>query len=140
MRDLSIRTIRAGVAYFAIVFGAGFVLGTIRVPFLVPHLGERASELIEMPFMAAVILVSARFISTRFALPAATIVRLGAGCLALALLLAAELLLAVALQHRTPGDYIASRDPVSGSVYLALLALLALMPLLLPRDASASPR
>ena len=46
---------KAGTAYFALVFGAGFVMGAIRVPLLVPRLGERVAELIEMPFMCIVI-------------------------------------------------------------------------------------
>ncbi len=130
--------IRAGAAYFGLVFGAGFVLGSIRVPFLVPRLGERMAELIEMPFMFVVILVSARFIIRRFSLPANIPARLGAGLLALGILVAAELSLAVLLQDRTIGEYIASRDPVSGSVYLALLAVFAVMPLILARSPSAA--
>jgi hypothetical protein len=133
MGNLLTRTVRAGSTYFALVFGAGFVLGSIRVPFLVPRLGERAAELIEMPFMLVVIVASARFITRRFALPPAAPARLGAGFLALGLLIAAEILLAVVLQSRTLGDYIASRDPVSGLVYLAMLALFAAMPLVLAR-------
>ena len=58
--NLATRTIKAGMTYFALVFGAGFLLGSIRVPFLVPRLGERAAELIEMPFMFVAIVVSAR--------------------------------------------------------------------------------
>lgn len=135
--DLSIRSIKAGIAYFALVFGAGFVLGSIRVPFLVPRLGERLAELLEMPFMFAVVVVSARFIVRRFALPAKASARLGAGFIALGLLLAAEVLLAVALQDRTLGEYVASRDPVSGIVYLAMLAVFAVMPLVLARVAPA---
>lgn len=129
MSDLSTRTIKAGMAYFALVFAAGFVLGSIRVPFLVPRLGERVAELVEMPFMLVVVLVSARFITRRFALPANVLARLGAGLLALALLIAAELLLTVAFQEQSLGDYIASRDPVSGTVYLVMLVLFAAMPL-----------
>jgi hypothetical protein len=121
------------MAYFSLAFGAGFVLGAIRVPFLVPRLGERIAELIEMPLMLVVIVLAARFITQRFALPATAPVRLGAGLLALALLIAAELLLAVALQDRSLGDYVSSRDPVSGAVYLAMLALFAAMPLLICR-------
>ena len=126
-------TIKAGIAYFSLVFGAGFVMGAIRVPFLAPRLGERVAELIEMPFMLLVIVVAARFITKRFALPATALVRLGAGLLALGLLIAAELLLAVAVQDRSLGEYVASRDPVSGSVYLAMLALFAAMPLVIMR-------
>lgn len=132
------RTVAAGIAYFVLVFGAGFVLGSIRVPFLVPRLGERVAELIEMPFMLAVIWVSARFIARRFALPASMGVRLSAGLLALGLLVAAEAFLAVALQERTLAQYVASRDPVAGTVYLAMLALYALMPLVVGRVSSGS--
>jgi len=123
----------AGVAYFALAFGAGFVLGLIRVPFLVPRLGERVAELIEMPFMLVAVLFSARFIVRRFALPTATSVRLTVGLIALGLLLTAELLLAVALQNRSLGEYIASRDRVSGSVYVAMLVLFSVMPIVLAR-------
>ncbi|MBL8429083.1 MAG: hypothetical protein JNJ95_04220 [Dechloromonas sp.] len=130
------RTIKAGTSYFALAFGAGFVMGMIRVPFLVPRLGERIAELIEMPFMLVVIVLAARFVIRRFALPARSLVRLGTGLIALGLLVAAELLLAVALQDRSLGDYIASRDPLSGSVYLAMLILFALMPLILLRRPS----
>ncbi len=133
MSSLPARTIKAGITYFALVFGAGFVLGSIRVPFLVPRLGERIAELIEMPSMFIVIVVASRFITKRFALPATVPVRLGAGLLALGWLIAAEILLAVALQDRSLGEYLSSRDPVSGSVYVAMLALFAAMPLVITR-------
>ena len=138
MSNLLARTIKAGTVYFALVFGAGFVLGSIRVPFLVPRLGERAAELIEMPFMFVAVLLSARFITKRFSLPANALPRLGAGFLALGLLVAAEVVLAVSLQDRMLAEYVASRDPVSGSVYLAMLALFAVMPFVIARLASSS--
>jgi hypothetical protein len=132
------RIIKAGAAYFGLVFGAGFVLGSVRVPFLVPRLGERLAELIEMPFMFVVILVAARFITRRFSLPADVSARLGAGLVALGMLVTVELSLAVLLQNRPLGEYVASRDPVSGSVYLAMLALFAMMPLILARFPSTA--
>jgi hypothetical protein len=125
--------IKAGLSYFALVFGAGFILGSVRVSFLVPRIGERIAELIETPFMFVVVLLSARFVARRFALPVATSARLTVGFLALGLLLAAEFLLAAAIQDRSLGEYIASRDPVSGTVYLAMLVLFALMPLIIAR-------
>ena len=138
MSTLPLRTIQAGIAYFTLVFGAGFILGLVRVPFRVPRLGERVAELIEMPFRFVVIWMSARFITKRFNLPANVMARLGAGFLALGLLVAAEVLLAVALQNRTLAEYVVSRDPVSGTVYLAMLALFAAMPLILARIPSGS--
>lgn len=125
------RTLKAGLAYFAVVFGAGFILGVLRTFFLVPRLGERLAELAEMPIMFVVIMIAARSLTRRFAVPPMTSARLGMGVLALALLLAAELALAVALQDRSLAEYIASRDPISGTVYLVMLVLFAAMPVLL---------
>jgi hypothetical protein len=45
--------LKAGLIYFAIVFGAGFVLGTIRTLWVVPRLGTRMAELMETPIMLA---------------------------------------------------------------------------------------
>jgi hypothetical protein len=130
----------AALAYFGLVFGTGFVLGAVRVPFLVPRLGMRVAELIEMPFMLVAIVLAARYVARRFALPVSYGVRLSVGLLALALLVAAELLLTVALQKQSIGQYIAGRDSVSGTVYLLMLAIYALMPALLAwRRADRSP-
>ena len=122
------KTILAGLLYFAIVLGTGFVLGMFRVPILVPRIGERWAELAEMPIMAAVIFLTAGFILRRFPAIRSPGSSLGAGFLALALAVSAELGLAVVLQSRSLAEFIASRDKVSGSVYLALLLVFALMP------------
>lgn len=122
------RIARAALTYFGLVFGAGFLLGAIRVPLLVPRLGVRHAELLEMPLMLAVIVLAAGVVVRRFALPRLAGVRLAVGCLALALLVAAELAVAWLFQGLGPGGYIASRDPVSGGVYVAMLGLFALMP------------
>ena len=127
------RNFKPAVRYFALVLGTGFVLGVIRVPFIVPRLGERYAELLEMPFMLVAIVLAARHVVRRFNLPASLPVRLQVGFAALALTVLAELLLAMALQGRTLAAFIASRDPVSGSVYLVMLLLFALMPAILAR-------
>lgn len=127
------RSLKAGACYFGLVFGAGFVLGSIRVPFLVPRLGVRIAELIEMPLMLVAIVLSARYVVRRFALPPTHAIRLTVGFLALTLLLGAELALAMVLQGQALSDYFASRDPVAGTVYLAMLVLFALMPAILAR-------
>lgn len=127
------RTVQAGMAYFALVFGAGFILGAIRTLVVVPHLGARPAELLEMPIMFLVVVMAARFVVGRFQLPPSARSRLSTGLLALALLLAAEFALVVLLQDQSLAQYLASRDPVSGSVYLAMLGLYAAMPLILAR-------
>ena len=126
-------SVKAAACYFGLVFGTGFVLGSIRVPFLVPRLGMRIAELIEMPFMLVAIVLSARYVARRFALPSTYGIRVSVGVLALALLVAAELLLTLAIQSQTLGQFIASRNPVSGAVYLLMLGLFALMPAILAR-------
>jgi hypothetical protein len=124
---------KAGTAYFAMVFAGGFVLGPIRVPFLVPLLGVRTAELLEMPIMFIVILLAARHGVRRFAVTPSAGPRLGVDAVALLFLLAAESTLVLGLQGVTLADYAASRDPVSGSVYLLMLDVFAAMPLLVGR-------
>jgi len=130
------RIFKPAVLYFAIVLGTGFALGSVRVPFLVPRLGERYAELLEMPIMFLVIVLAARHVVRRFDLPLSLAVRLQVGFAALAMSVLAELLLAAALQGRSVAQYIASRDPVSGSVYLVMLLLFAFMPSILARVCS----
>ena len=122
------KTIRAALLYFAIVLGTGFVLGMFRVPLIVPRIGERWAELAEMPVMAAVIFFSAGYILRRYPEIRSPRRSLAAGVLALALSVAAELGLAVVLQSQTVAEFIKSRDKVSGSVYIGLLLVFAVMP------------
>lgn len=124
---------RAGVLYFALVFGAGFVLGTIRIIWVVPRYGERMAELMETPTMFVVTIVAARWIVCRLAVPSTPSSRLGMGFVALGLLLVAEFTLVLWLRGLTITEYFASRDPVSGTVYYLLLVVFAIMPLLVSR-------
>lgn len=136
------RILRAASAYFLIVFAAGFALGAIRVPLLVPRLGMRVAELLEMPLMLAVILwASRRLARLRPALSRKG--RLAAGTLALAFMLAAELGIAFVLGGQSPADYVASRDPVSGTAYLTGLVIFAIAPTMWPspkRDRDSTVR
>lgn len=127
--------LRPALAYFGLVFGTGFALGAIRVPLLVPRLGERLAELLEMPLMLVAIVLAARYVLRRWPGPAPRCRWATVGAIALALLVVTELLLAVVLAGRSVGAYLASRDPVSGSVYLAMLLVFAAMPWALWRPA-----
>jgi hypothetical protein len=136
------RILKAGLVYFLLVFGAGFALAFVRVPFLVPAFGVRIAELMETPIMLAVIVwASRRLARTQPAFSRGQ--RLAAGILALACLVVAELAVAYFLGARSPSQYIASRDPVSGSVYFASLVFFAVAPALWsnwsgPNDSSKS--
>ena len=127
------RTLKAGVLYFAVVFGAGFVLGPIRVLWVVPRLGVRVAELLETPIMLAVIVVAARWVVRRLAIVPKALTRLAVGCVALGLLLLAELAVVSWLRGMTIDQFIASRDPVAGAVYVLMLGVFAIMPLLVAR-------
>ena len=83
--------------------------------------------------MLVVIVLSARFIVRRFDVSCSTKIRLAIGFIALTLLVGAELLLVTILQGQSLVQYIASRDPVSGSVYAVMLILFSLLPLILTR-------
>ena len=127
------RIVKAGFAYFGLVFGAGFFLGSIRVPFLVPRFGERIAELIETPFMFVVVVIAARYIARRYSLPPQPFIRLSVGAIGLSLLVVAELAFVAAVQRGSISEYVANKDPVAGTVFLAMLVLFALMPLILGR-------
>lgn len=118
----------AAALYFGIVFGVGFLLGSVRVLFLVPRFGERVAELAEMPLMCVAIFLAAGHVVRKGGASVAPLDWVLVGALSLAFLVTAELLLAVVLAGRGIGEYIASRDPVSGSVYLALWVGFAAMP------------
>ena len=125
---------KKAVVYFALVFGAGFLLALIRIPMLVPKFGVRTAELMEMPIMLAVIYFAARWIVRHPATPPSPAARLAIGLLALALLLLTEFSVLLWLQGLTIAQAIAHRDPVSGSAYALSLALFAAMPLLVAHN------
>jgi hypothetical protein len=130
--------LRAAATYFALVFGTGFVLGAMRVSLLVPWLGVRLAELLEMPWMALAMVLAARFVVRRQLAGCGPVTRAAAGALALAFMVAAELTVGLVLQQRPLRDVLIGRDPVSGVVYLALLLFYALLPLLLGRGSTTT--
>lgn len=124
------RVAGAALVYFALVMGAGFVFGIIRVLLLVPQLGPRWSELAEAPFMFAVILLAARHVVRARLTEASLRARLATGMLALVLVLASEFGVVLWMRGLTLATWLASRDDVAGAVYAALLLLFALAPAL----------
>jgi predicted MFS family arabinose efflux permease len=61
------RVLKAAATYFVLVFGAGFVLGAIRVTWIVPRIGARAAVLLETPLVLAVSVLAALWRNRRLA-------------------------------------------------------------------------
>jgi hypothetical protein len=121
------RGLCAGLLYFAWVFGAGTVLGTLRVLWLAPFVGARTAELLEMPLMFAISVAAAWWIVQHMALSLGQ--RIATGVLALALVLACEFTVVLYARGLTVERYLATFDPVSGTLYYALLLVFMLLPM-----------
>jgi len=83
--------------------------------------------------MVVVSILAAGWVVRRLAVPPTTSTRLAIGLVALALLLVAEFTLMLWLRGLTIREYLASRDPVAGTVYLVALGVFAIMPTFVAR-------
>jgi hypothetical protein len=87
----------AAAAYVAIVFAAGFVLGTLRVLVLAPLLGSLGAVLIELPIILAVSWWACGVVLAGSRVADAVRSRLQMGIAAFAMLMAAEALLGLVM-------------------------------------------
>ncbi len=127
-------TLKAGALYFALVFAAGFVLGTIRTVWIVPRLGVTPAELIEAPIMIGISILAARWVVRHFSIPSPWPRRLAVGCVALGLMLLAEFGFMLWVRGLTIRGYFEARDPVSGAVYFAAIGAFAVIPIFVGRQ------
>ena len=127
------KTLKAGVLYFAQVFAAGFVLGTIRTLWVVPRLGVRSAELMEAPLMFCISILAARWVVRHVQVPPLWWRRLAMGCIALGLMLLVEFTVVLWVRGMTIRGYFESRDPVSGTVYFLTLGAFAVIPMFVGR-------
>jgi len=132
---LAARTLLFAVTYFAVVFAAGFAFGVIRTLLVTPAVGESTAELIEAPFMLAVIVAVAWALARRHRGPRAELAISGA--LAALLVLAADLAVGIGLRGLSAYAVYFERDPLAGSVYYGLIAAFAVMPYALGRASAA---
>ncbi|MDC8755413.1 hypothetical protein OIK40_12255 [Erythrobacter sp. sf7] len=101
----------AAVAYWAMVFALGFVLGTIRVLWLAPLVGLIPATALELPVMLAASWIVAGWLMQRFGISGGG-GALAMGLIAFALLLALECVLAGVLSGQTPAQWLAGlREP-----------------------------
>lgn len=121
---------RAAMAYFALVFAAGVLLGTLRTLAVAPVLGEAGAVLLELPVMLAVCWASAGLVLRRITLGPGLYPRLAMGAIAFALLLAAELLLARVAFGRSLSAHLAQFATLPGALGLAGQLAFAAIPAL----------
>jgi hypothetical protein len=128
---------KAGVAYFALVFVLGFVLGTIRVLALTPRIGELASTLMELPIILTAAWIICAWLVKRFALVARWPARLGMGTIAFVLLMMAEAGLSVLVLGNRFEAYLGEFGTPAGVLGLGGQLVYAAFPLLQLRDRPA---
>jgi hypothetical protein len=136
------RTLRAGALYFALVFVAGFILGTLRERLIAPWVGSVGAVLIETPIMLAVSFWAARFVVGRLAVPARAGDRLLMGGAAFLLLMLAETVIGVALMGQTVAEHVAGYARPRQLIGLLAQIAFALFPLIVgpPRPALSDAR
>ena len=126
-------SVRAGIAYFGLVFAAGFVLGTIRTLWLAPRIGAFGAVVIELPYMLAIAWFVCRWLVGRFAVGSTWTERLLMGVVAFVLLMIAELILTVAAFGGTVPGFMAALATPEGALGLAGQVAFAALPLVVRR-------
>lgn len=126
--------LKAGAAYFALVFAAGFALGTVRVLVLVPRLGTLTAVILELPLMLGISWLVCGWVITRYEVSSSSAARLSMGALAFGLLILAEIVLSVVAFDRSMPEYIDHLGTPHGLLGLIGQLAFALMPLIRRRD------
>lgn len=125
--------LRAAALYVALTFAVGALLGALREVVLAPRLGRDAALLVEAPLLLLAIVLAARFVTRRRAVPSDLRHRLTLGALALGLLLAIELSLGVLVRGIGVADQVVAWASLFGVVTWLLYLAFAAMPALLAR-------
>lgn len=133
---MALRAAAGGLAYFALVFLAGTLMGMVRTQLVAPFFGAVPATLIELPIMLAASWLICGWVLARLAVGADAASRLVMGGLAFALLMAAELALTLFVAGGTiAGHFAAYREPAA-LLGLAGQLIFAAMPLLRARQRS----
>jgi hypothetical protein len=120
----------AGLLYFAIVFAAGFALGTLRVLWLAPLAGPLAAVAIELPVMLLVSWVASDWLCRSFRVLRTGAARLAMGGFAFVLLMSAEVALGTLGFGRSIGEIVADWGTTVGLLGLAGQVAFGLVPFL----------
>jgi hypothetical protein len=125
------RTMIAGLIYFGIVFGAGFVFGAFREMVLTPLYGRTSAVLLEAPFMLVAIVAGAWIALHRRSFGKDRLALFMVGVIGLLLVQVAEFGVGLGLRGISVQDQLAYLKTTAGQIYLFLLAIFVLMPLII---------
>ena len=95
-----VRVVQAATVYFVVVFMLGVALGTLRVIYLAPAIGELAATLLELPLMLSASWVLCGVVVRRWIVPPTLSARIAMGALAFVLLISSEVYLGANLLGR----------------------------------------
>lgn len=124
------QVVKAGVIYFLVAIGTGFVLEVIRMQVVALHVSERLAEILEIPNVLLATIVGARWVIDRFTLPPLPGIRLGVGLVALCLMLLLEWTVVLPIHGLSFREYAAGQETVVGIVPVGALGVLTVMPFL----------
>ncbi|MGQ0681078.1 hypothetical protein [Bradyrhizobium sp.] len=124
---------RAALLYLIIVFGAGFLLGPIRVLWLEPRIGAFKAVLYEAPLLLGVMLIASRLSPRTAGLELRTDALLAMGGAALAMQQVADIAVGLWLRSISLREQLVRFATAEGAIYAALLVLFAVMPALTNR-------
>jgi hypothetical protein len=123
------RTLKAGLVYFLLMFAFGWVLGPIRELWAVPSFGRMAAMLLEAVIMLIAMIVAARWVFQRFGVRP----RFGSaivGLVAFGILVPAEIVGALWVRGLSLQEYLGSFATTPGVISLLMFLLLPAMPAL----------
>ncbi len=121
-------TLKAGFAYFMLVFAVGFLFGVIRTLFIAPWAGPLAAVLIELPFILVISWLACSWVLHKFSVPNVDMHRLAMGAFAFALLMIAEVLVSVFVDGRNLGEHLALYKTLPAIIGLVGQIMFALFP------------
>jgi hypothetical protein len=125
-----LRVVEAASAYFAAVFALGFVLGTLRVVYAAPAVGEFAATSLEVPLMLTASWVLCGVVLRHWVVPSAPSIRLFMGAVAFMLLISSEIYFATELFDRDVSEQLRTMTTGAGVIGLISQLIFAAFPVL----------
>ena len=106
--------IKAGICYFIVVFGAGFLVGTLRVLVVAPAIGGLGAVIAELPILLILSWIVCKVLVKRHSVKSTVSERVIMGGVAFVLLMLCEPAFAIFVFNRTAIEYFSQFRSASG--------------------------